>query len=31
MQDGEEIQATDFTKAAWAMPNDKPVEEYAKK
>jgi len=25
------LPATDFTKAAWAMPNDKPVEEYAKK
>ena len=25
------LPATDFTKAAWATPNDKPVEEYAKK
>lgn len=25
------LPATDFTKAAWASPNDKPVEEYAKK
>jgi glutamate/aspartate transport system substrate-binding protein len=23
--------ASDYTKAAWASPNDKPVEEYAKK
>lgn len=25
------LPASDFTKAAWATPNDKPVEEYAKK
>jgi glutamate/aspartate transport system substrate-binding protein len=25
------LPATDYTKAAWATPNDKPVEEYAKK
>jgi glutamate/aspartate transport system substrate-binding protein len=25
------LPATDFTKAAWATPNDKPVEEYVKK
>lgn len=25
------LPASDFTKAAWAAPNDKPVEEYAKK